>query len=280
MSQPDAITVPDDAAPPVETPWHESIVTKSDDGTESLADFSTWRDKAPAPLAKFIADNMTAARAKQAGITMPGPDDPPEAWDAVYKAMGRPDTPDAYGFAKPEKMPDGVEWRDEDAAAYSQWAHAAGLNKTQASKMQELYTEHLGAQAAAMKAEGIKFVEAERAALKETYGATLADAAARAQQAAIAEGLDPKLFDPTAAEFVGVHEFKLVASLTAQLASLSKGGSFGDVGKGPAASAGYEWAEAVTKGKHPDSAAYFAGDPDMKKRVDAGWAQMPKGRAA
>jgi hypothetical protein len=280
MSEPAPGEAPPPEAPPADMPWHESVMTRSEDGTESLADFATWRDKAPPALSKFIADNMTAARAKQAGITMPGPDDPPEAWEAVYKAMGRPDTPDAYGFAKPEKMPDGVEWRDEDAAAYAQWSHAAGLNKAQASKMQELYTAHLGQQAAAMKAEGVKFVEAERAALKETYGATLADAAARAQQAAIAEGLDPKLFDPGAAEFVGVHEFKLVASLTAQLSALSKGGSFGDRGKGPAESAGYEWALAVTKGEHADSKAYFAGDAEIKKRVDAGWKQMPKGQAA
>lgn len=262
----------------VQPAWHEGIITKGADGAESLADFAIWKDKAPAPLTKFITDNMTAARSKTEGLLkVPGADDPPEAWDAVYKAMGRPEKPEEYGFTKPEKMPDGVEWRDEDAAAYASWAHAAGLNKSQAAKMQELYTAHLGEQAAAMKAAGMQMVEAERKELTEAFGPKLTEAAARAQKAAVEAGLPAELFDPTKGEFMGAPALKLVAGLTEKLERLTAEGSFGGAGTGSAKSGGYEYAKAASTDKsHPDYEAYHRGDAAVVQRVNDGWKQMPK----
>ena len=222
---------------------------------------------------------MTAARAKTDGmLKVPGPDDPPESWEPVWKALGRPEKPEDYGFAKPEKMPDGVEWNDEFAGGFSTFAHSIGMPKGQAEKLIAWHTEQMGGQAAAMKAAGLQMVEAERKELTEAFGPKLTEAAARAQKAAVEAGLPAELFDPTKGEFMGAQALKLVASLTEKLDELGAEGSFGGAGTGTATSGGYAYALAVTKDKaHPDHEKYWKGDADVVKRVNDGWKQMPKG---
>lgn len=260
-----------------EPPWHEGIITKGADGVETLADFASWRDKAPAPLSKFIADNMTAARAKTEGmLKLPGQDDPPEAWDAFYKAVGRPDKPEEYGIAKPEKLPEGIEWSDETAKDYASWAHEAGLTKRQAEIMQKRYTERLGAEAAAMKQAGMQMVEAERKELTEAFGPKLAEVAGKAQEAAVKAGLPKEIFDPGAAAFLGAPALKMVAGLIGELEKFTKEGSFHAPNAGGGTGGGYAYAEQVISGKHPDSEAYWKNDRAVVQRVTEGLKQAPK----
>lgn len=265
----------------VEPAWHEGLIAKGADGSESLADPASWLDKAPKPLGDFIRQNMTAARAKTDGmIKLPGADDPPEAWDAVWKALGRPDDPKGYGIAAPEKLPDGVAWDDKFAEGFSSFAHSVGMPKGQAEKLLAWHTEQMGAQAAGMREWAAGKVAEEQKALKEAYGGQLADAAASAQKAAIEHGLDAKFFDPTAAEFLGVEAFKVVAGLSQKLAAATREGSFGGAGGGSVQGGGYEYAKQVTTNKdHPDYPKYWGGDKDVIRRVNDGWKQMPKSAA-
>jgi len=282
---------PDTGAPPagnlggdtgaVEPAWHEGLIAKGADGAESLADPATWLDKAPKPLGDFIRQNMTAARAKTDGmLKVPGEADPPEAWDSVWKAIGRPDAPDGYGIKAPEKMPDGVAWDDAFAGEFAKTAHAIGMPKAHAEKLLAWHTEQMGAQVAKTREWAAGQIAEEQKALKEAYGGQLADVAAAAQKAAIEHGLDAKFFDPTAAEFLGVGAFKVVAGLAGKLAAATKEGSFGGAGGGSVSTGGYEYANAVTTNKdHPDYAKYWAGDKDVIQRVNDGWKQMPKAAA-
>lgn len=260
-----------------EAPWHESIISKGADGTESLADFAAWKDKAPAPLVKFITDNMTAARAKTDGmLKLPGADAKPEDWDPVWKALGRPDTPDGYGIAKPEKLPDGVEWDDAFAKGFSEFAHATGIPKAQAEKLIAWHTEQMGAQAAAMREAGQKLVEEERAALQKAFGPQLADVAAKAQAAAVAAGLPAEIFDPAAGAFLGAPALQVVGKLLTELEGFKKEGSFATPGQSPVPGNGWDYANAVISGKHPDSEGYWKKDSAIVARVTEGLKQKPK----
>lgn len=272
----DANNSADPGTPP--PAWHESIIAKGADGAESLADPASWLDNAPKPLGDFIRQNMTAARAKTEGmLKLPGEADPPEAWDSVWKALGRPDAPEGYGIKAPEKLPDGVAWDDAFAGEFAKFAHQAGMPKAHAEKLLAWHTEQMGAQVAKAREWAAGQIEAEQKALKETFGVKLADNAAAAQKAAIDYGLNPKLFDPSAPEFAGVDTFKVVAGLASRLAEMTREGGFGGGHGSNPAVGGYEYAkQASTNPEHPDYKKYMAGDSEVVKRVNEGWKQAPR----
>jgi hypothetical protein len=60
-----------------------------------------------------------------------------EGWDRYYKASGRPEKPDEYGFAKPEQLPEGMEYSPDIDKAFATKAHELGLNKKQAAALRE-----------------------------------------------------------------------------------------------------------------------------------------------
>lgn len=266
-------SAPPPVAPPVETPapsafsW-DGIITKEADGSEKMADWSTWRDKLPAPVQKFVGDNIAAARAKTEGmVKLPGADAPPEEWTPILKALGHPDTPEGYEIAKPEALPEGVEWNDEFAAGFAKFAHEAGLPKGQAQRLIAWHTEQMGAQAKAMAEAGQKFVEAERVELTKAFGPRLPEAAGAAQKFAADNGLPASMFDPAAGDFIGVPALKAIDAALSQVAKLTKEGSFKAPHGNSPIQGGKAYAEAVVARKHPDSEAYYKGDRDVVRRV-------------
>lgn len=68
------------------------------------------------------------------------------AWDAFFKAGGRPDTPDAkaYGFEKPTDLPAGLEYSEEQDARLASIVHKAGLNKSQAHMVRQEFIKYMG----------------------------------------------------------------------------------------------------------------------------------------
>ncbi|HWB05845.1 MAG TPA: hypothetical protein VG796_22680, partial [Verrucomicrobiales bacterium] len=259
-------------------PWHESLISRSADGAERLADFALWKDKAPAPLRDFITANMTAARTKTEGmLRIPDAGSAPEDWDTLYKALGRPDAPDGYGLKAPDKLPDGVAWDDAMAAQFAGVAHRIGLTPSQVSALQEFQIGHVGTQSAAAREAMQKSIEAEQAALKSAFGESLPQAAADAQRIAAEHGLPPSVFDPVSGDFWGADALKLVSSLAGRLTKLSREDRPLSSSSNPAPG-GYAYAKAAsTDPAHPDYEAYRRGDPTVVKRVNDGWKQMPKG---
>lgn len=110
---------------------------------------SSWRDTIPAD----IRDNPNFAKYETAegfykghlslvqtlgSEKVPVPKDgDTEGWERYWKAGGRPDKPEEYGFAKPEQLPEGLEYSPEMDAAFAQQAHKLGLNKQQAAALRE-----------------------------------------------------------------------------------------------------------------------------------------------
>lgn len=93
-------------------------------------------------------------------IPKPNPDDP-KAMENLHKAMGRPDSEDAY------QIPDGAEIDEKNAAALRKIAHAAGLNQAQFANLVKKSAENITEQRQQLTEQQ----EAEVNQLKTDWGA-------------------------------------------------------------------------------------------------------------
>lgn len=71
-------------------------------------------------------------------IALPGDDASPEAWNAFYNQLGRPESPDKYGLKKPEDFPEGLNLPEPYLKFLSETFHKHGLTPKQA---QGLFSE-------------------------------------------------------------------------------------------------------------------------------------------
>jgi hypothetical protein len=259
-------------APPPVPAWHEGIITKDAAGAESLADPASWLNKAPAPLQKFITDNMTAARARTDGmVKIPGADAKPEDWEPIYKALGRPDNPDGYGLKALEKMPDGVSWDDNFAKEFQGVAHKLGLTPAQVRALSEFQVGVVGRQVEAARAASAQAIVAEKAEL-DKLGGELPKIAEAAQAAGARYGIPKEAFDPTHGEFWGVPALLAFGKLAQELAAMKQEDT-SHRGSGNQILSGRAYATAAsTDPNHPDYAKFQAGDPEVVARVKAGYA--------
>ncbi len=259
--------------------WHEGIISKGVDGAESLADPASWLDKAPAPLAGFIRDNMTAARQKTEGmIKMPGADAKPEDFDAFYKALGRPDAPEAYDMAAPEKMPDGINWDENMGKEFSKVAHAIGLTPSQAVKVKEFQVGYVGSQAAANQVMMDQALKMEKEDLAKRFGGEVDKAVVSAGSLVNARGVPESLkkaaasgaFDPNSTGYWGNDALEF-ASWAARASGEDHRG--GGASGGGGASSELSWAKAVMSDpKHTDRAALDRQDPATVERFNRAYA--------
>lgn len=63
----------------------------------------------------------------------------PEEWDKFFKAAGRPDKPEDYGFKADTEAAKALGWDDKIAQGAQAVLHAAGLSKKQAAMVREGY---------------------------------------------------------------------------------------------------------------------------------------------
>lgn len=75
-------------------------------------------------------------------IVPPSPDDPPERWEAFYRAGGRPDHPDGYEFRMPAELPSDFAYEDGLASQFRDWAHGTGLNPRQAQELHDRFVRY------------------------------------------------------------------------------------------------------------------------------------------
>lgn len=67
-------------------------------------------------------------------------------------ANGVPKEPKGYGLAKPEKLPEGVEWNDKRAEAFSTWAHKHSVAPQAAKELFDWYLSEIGGDAQSQSA--------------------------------------------------------------------------------------------------------------------------------
>lgn len=104
-------------------------------------------------------------------LKMPGPESTEEQRAEFFAKLGRPDTPDDYGLAKPDDWPEDLPFDNEAAGEFSKKAHELGLTKEQAQGIMNWYNgKSRGDWEGAMNQakEGVAQMEAR---LKQEFGA-------------------------------------------------------------------------------------------------------------
>lgn len=117
---------------------------------------------------KSPADMISAMRALEGHVNgrlaMPKDENDTDGWNALYKAIGRPDTPDGYEF----KTEDGSE--DPRLTEFAKAAHDLGISKKQmdglAAALDGVFTQSSAAEEARINAD----FEAGKAELRTAWG--------------------------------------------------------------------------------------------------------------
>ena len=74
-------------------------------------------------------------------IPLPGKDAGPEAWEAVWKKLGRPEKPEGYVLQRPADL---ALYSDDFAQRFRQAAHQGGLNARQAAALHDWWVQEVG----------------------------------------------------------------------------------------------------------------------------------------
>ena len=116
--------------------------------------------------------NMLIAGQKMIGadkFVIPGKDATPDEWTAIYKKLGRPDTPDAYNFKEVEEIPENIR-NPERVGEFAKLVHEEGLSSKQANRIFQFHQEMTVKELARMEASKEELLQAGREALMKEYG--------------------------------------------------------------------------------------------------------------
>lgn len=195
--------------------WQEKLGAEFENDKSMLASYGDLDT-----VLKSLAENKRKAREK-AGAKPITAESTPEQVKEFRQIFGIPEEP--YKFDEPEKLPDGVEWRDDRMSKFGQWAHEKNLTPAQAKDAMGLYMEFVAEDAASMKKaqseQHRQWVEAEKEALETEYGGKLPREIQNAQRAALALGLNPSVVDPDSPEF-GVVRPSAILKMASEIARL------------------------------------------------------------
>lgn len=130
-------------------------------------------------------------------------DDNPEAWNEVFKKIGRPENADGYKLAMPEKS-------DPEFAKWAKSAfHESGLTTKQAEKLASKWNEHVNGTLKSMSEQKAAQVTQESDGLKKEWGAAYDQNVNVAKRAAASFGIDAATIDKLedAMGYAGVIKF-------------------------------------------------------------------------
>lgn len=102
-------------------------------------------------------------------VPLPKGEDDEEGWNRVYKAVGRPDTPDAYEIEAPQ-LPESVPYDPEGEKYYRTLVHQHGLNQRQAKGLWDALVKFETEKAAAGMPDPVQAREEAVTALKREWG--------------------------------------------------------------------------------------------------------------
>lgn len=199
---PPAPPAPPPSEHPVSAPWTGAEgVWKIGEGDTAQPWWSTLPDETarrhveakqyanPAELA-LANYNLTRLQTGDPQVlALPGKDAAPEAWDAVYNRLGRPESPDKYEF----QFGEGVKADDKMVEFGKKLFHAAGVSQDRAQAAANMWNEFVAEQTAATLEATKQQNDAELNALTSRWGADLDKNKAAGQRVVQALGLSADL---------------------------------------------------------------------------------------
>jgi hypothetical protein len=148
---------------------------------------------------------------KANAIVPPNEKSTPEEISAYRKAIGVPESPEAYNL-KPEQLPEGVTWDDNVAKKAAELAHKHHIP---AAAMQEFMRFDME-RAALMNQAAAQMIETQletgRAELQKVWGDKMPEKIELARRAAVTAGVDP-----TSQGFVDPQVVKAIVNLAEKL---------------------------------------------------------------
>lgn len=104
--------------------WYEGVQDPAFDPYRAMA--AQFKDLPT--VFKSLHDTKAALSQRTDGmVKLPGANATPEEVAAFNKALGVPDTVDAYELQLPDQLPDGVEFAPEALTAFKEFAHKHGI---------------------------------------------------------------------------------------------------------------------------------------------------------
>jgi len=158
--------------------WMETLPEelREDETLKSIPDFTA--------MTKMLVSGQKMIGADK--IVVPGAESTDEDWGEVFKKLGRPETGEGYELAKPEGIPEGMDWSEDAVVAFKDIAHKTGLLPKQAADLFNWYNGMMGEAYTANANATQESYDGAVTALKKEWGAAydqkieLAHAAVRA----------------------------------------------------------------------------------------------------
>lgn len=166
--------------------WHESLPDDLKPYSGSLAKYPN-----AAELLRGLGNAQKLIGQRPQELKPPGPDATPEQKAAWFKTIGVPEKPEEYGLKKPDNLPEGVPWSDEDAAAFQAKAHELGLTPAQVQAIAAFDLERATKATAKGQGEITAYIEGQKTALKAEWGEKFEANRDKALATAQILGLDP-----------------------------------------------------------------------------------------
>lgn len=124
-------------------------------------------------------------------VPLPAPDAGPEALDAFYAKLGRPESPDKYTIKQPDGFTPDAGLMDFATKAF----HKAGLRPDQAQIVNDMWNEYATTQTGAVTQEATEANAAEVEGVKAKWGADLDKNLAAANRVVQSLGLEQDLLN-------------------------------------------------------------------------------------
>lgn len=264
----DATTASTDIVIPPPTRWENEIWDPENPGRFQ----KKWQEKLPEtfePYKAFLAtfdsfdgmvkshkDMMTQARSK-GNIKPLTPESTPEEVAEYRKGMGIPDEP--YKFEKPEALPEGIEWKEDKAKKFGEWAQKQNLTPAQAKEALNLHMQFVAEDMKAINdgqsAAYEQMREAERETIRTEFGGKLDGVVTQAKQVALKYNLPTDAMEPNSPRFAGVTMLRVFSDMAKALGESQIPSPAAVVNMDP-----YRQAKAMREKGHPDYEALKRGD--------------------
>lgn len=195
---------------------------------------------------------------KSAGaVYVPGEGATPEEVSAYRRALGVPEQPDGYEL-RPDDLPEGFQWDDEQSAVAAQIAHKYNVPPAAMKELVNIQMQREMGRVAAMETTIQEHLAAGERHLQETWGDKFSTNISRAQQMAQMVGIDPRSNGFTDPEVVKAF---------ARFSELISDDKFVAQGATPGLNSMESAKDIMTNKSNPLYDKYQNGDPDTVERV-------------
>lgn len=147
--------------------WYEQVKDSAFDPYRSMA--AQFKDLPT--VFKSLHDTKAALSQRTEGmVKLPGKDAPAEEVAAFHRALGVPETVDAYQVELPAQLPEGIEISADQLGRFREFAHSAGIPPETASKLIAFQIAAESEAVAAIQAEANQARQEAEETIKREWG--------------------------------------------------------------------------------------------------------------